>query len=106
MYYEIYKICSRFQLTLTPERLERLSKQIVKQYIFRNLICEDGDFRSKNMVLMMEDYNSEFRAKNGDFYLGPCLDYEMIFSGSKPQDFYKIFKGIPPFQQSHFKRIF
>ena len=67
----------------SPEKLQKLKEQFARQFIFRNLVCEDFDFCDRNTAILMGD--------NGDFRLAPCFDMELLFRGKKSHVYYAQF---------------
>lgn len=51
--------------------IERLKKEFMKLWFFRNIICEDCDLAGRNISLLV--------GKNGELKLAPCHDMEMFF---------------------------
>jgi hypothetical protein len=74
-------ISKEYGLKDDKKQFESLKHDFVKQYLFRQFICEDLDFEAKNVCLLMSE--------NGDFSLGPCFDMELLFSGVKSKVYYK-----------------
>ena len=63
-----------------PECIEQFKTEIVREYLFRNLLCEDGDYCSRNCNMMI--------APDGTFSKAPCYDMELLFRGRRSRDFY------------------
>ena len=68
--------CARTgKLKLDIEQIRALKQNFTKQYLFKNILCEDFDFQAKNLAFM---YNA-----NGDFLMAPCFDMEYCFKGGR-----------------------
>lgn len=74
------QIAQKEKLNLTLEKANRLKEQFALQFLFRTLICEDYDFVSKNVSILM--------GEDGDFRLGPAYDMELLCDGAKSQGYY------------------
>lgn len=62
------------------ENIKELKKDFVQQFLFRNVILDDGDFVPKNVTLI-----KDLKTKN--LSLAPINDYEFIFAGREESDF-------------------
>ena len=74
-------LVGRENLSLDYIQLEQLKKDFAKLYLFRNFVCNDKDFKSKNAGLIIN--------KNGDFRLAPCFDMELFFQGGFEEFYFK-----------------
>lgn len=68
-------------LVLDYAKLEKLKRDFAKLYLFRTFVCNDKDFKSKNVGLLIN--------KNGDFRLAPCFDMELFFQGGFEEFYFK-----------------
>ena len=62
------------------ENIKKLKKDFVQQFLFRNVILDDGDLVPKNVTLI-----KDLKTKN--LSLAPISDYEFIFTGREERDF-------------------
>ena len=62
------------------ENIKKLKKDFVQQFLFRNVILDDGDFIPNNVTLI-----KDLKTKNLSF--APINDYEFIFVGREESDF-------------------
>ena len=62
------------------ENIKKLKKDFVQQFLFRNVILDDGDFIPNNVTLI-----KDLKTKNLSF--APINDYEFIFAGREEGDF-------------------
>lgn len=62
------------------ENIKKLKKDFVSQFLFRNVILDDGDLVPKNVTLI-----KDLKTKNLSF--APINDYEFIFAGREERDF-------------------
>ena len=61
--------------------IEAYREAMVQEYLFKNLLCEDGDYCSRNCNIVI--------APNGSFYKAPCYDMELLFKGVRATGFYQ-----------------
>jgi hypothetical protein len=80
---KLQMIADMEKIKLTEENVARFKRDFVKQFLFRQFICEDFDFESKNMGLLI--------GENGDFELAPCFDMEYAMYGKKTPHYYQSF---------------
>ena len=62
------------------DNIKTLKKDFVQQFLFRNVILDDGDFVPNNVTLI-----KDLKTKNLSF--APINDYEFIFAGREESDF-------------------
>ncbi|MGN0961865.1 MAG: hypothetical protein ACI4PF_06695 [Christensenellales bacterium] len=77
----LQKISKKQKLNLSEENIKKTKEEFVRQFLFRNLLCEDLDFSAKNLGLLINE--------NGDFRLAPQFDLEYMFAGSRSSKFHK-----------------
>ena len=71
---------------LSIDKLRKFKRDFAKLFLFRQFICEDLDFESKNACILF--------SQDGDFKLGPCFDMELLFTGKKSVKYYESFAAI------------
>ena len=63
------------------ENLEKLKRAFAKQWFLRSIICEDFDFASRNISLLI--------SRDGSLELAPCHDMELFLCGSRNHTVFK-----------------
>ena len=76
-------LANEYGLEKSIDKLAQLKRDFAFQFLFRALVCEDYDFCSQNIAMLIGD--------KGDFSLAPCFDMELVFSGEKSAMYYKKF---------------
>lgn len=75
-------IAEKLSLEKSIDKLAQLKRDFAFQFLFRALVCEDWDFCSNNVAMLF--------GEDGDFYLGPSFDMELLFDGTKSAVYYKL----------------
>lgn len=76
------RLANSGKINLTDENLNRFKEGFVKQYLFRNILCEDLDFSAKNCGILINE--------DGSFEISPMFDYEYMFYGQRVSNVYEL----------------
>ena len=81
----LQRLSKEYNLKLSNEKATQIKEDFIRQYLFRNILCEDGDFWESNMGMLLGD--------NGDVRMAPLHDLEHMFGGKRvASEFEKVVK--------------
>lgn len=76
----IRHIAKEYQLLMDAPIVKKFKEDFIKQYFFKNILCEDEDFWEANIGMLI--------GEDGDFCMAPMFDYEHMFAGRRPPSMY------------------
>lgn len=100
---EFNRTISRMQnageIKLSIKERNALQSGFIDQVLFRNMLCEDADFASKNMGLLI--------GNNGECTMAPMFDFEYYFCGKRPLCVFETFaySGFEYLYQNHHREV-
>lgn len=87
-------VADKYKLVMDAPLVKQFMNDFVKQYLFKIVLCSDGDFWEPNVGVLI--------GQDGDFKLAPMFDFEHMFdSRITPDEYYKIVKTTFDFCQNN-----
>lgn len=86
------------KLNITEKNNKNVAEEFVRQYIFRNSLSGDNDFKPQNAGLIIN--------KDGDYEMSPMFDYEYMFFAERSKFYFEeINKKTFEYCNKHFPKV-